>query len=224
MTADTQAQPSPEKEKEMQTNLSRMRKLLEQAERSAVSEKERADGLQRQHEEFVASQSQQAPDDDDDASDPYVDRKTLNKKMSQWEKNLEAKFEKKAEEKAMSLIERERQTQYVQQNADFNTIMTPEIMEKFQEEHPSIVKSLLNMPDNFHRQKVIYETVKALGVHKKKEPAIQQTIDRNQRHPGMYQTAQVGAAPYATSANFSPQGQKEAYDQMKGLQKRMRIG
>ncbi len=80
------------------------------------------------------------------------------------------------------------------------------------------------MPDTFERQKLVYQTIKELGIDKPqghKESDIQAKINANQRGP-YYQPGGVGTAPYAGAASdFSPQGQKQAYDRMVELKKRL---
>jgi hypothetical protein len=214
------AQDTVQKDKEL--NFERLRKQLEQ---------EKAEKLQLQQKfaelERAAQQAKQSPhphDEEEDTNEPYVDHKSLTKKFSKWEQQLEQKFEKRAEEKARSIVEQDRQANYVKANPDFQEVLTQENIEKFAQKHPSIAERMLKMPDNFDRQALLYEQIKALQVNKKEEakPTVQQTIDANRRSP-YYQPSGVGTSPYAPVGDFSPGGQKAAYDKLKELKSRLRI-
>jgi len=89
---------------------------------------------------------------------------------------------------------------------------------------PELAESILEMPESFERQKLVYKNIKALGLHqpKPKEPTIQETVDARRKGP-YYQPSAVGAAPYHSAGDFSASGQKNAYDKMKELQARLRL-
>jgi len=80
------------------------------------------------------------------------------------------------------------------------------------------------MPDGFERQKLVYQSIKELGLNKpeQKQPSIQEKIDANRKSP-FYQPTGMGTAPYSNSGDFSSSGKKNAYDKMKELQARLRI-
>lgn len=209
------------KGKDDESNLVKQRKYYERQ-----LDQERQARLQA--EEKVAQIAQQTfkpiEDDDDVTDEPYVDHKRLNRKFSKFEKTMDQTIERKAEEKALKLIEQERQRNYVREHADFNEIMKPEVVQKFAEKHPNLAENLVAMPDNFERQRLIYETIKTLGINKPvaPEPSIQQKIDANRRSP-YYQPSGIGNPPFSGGGDFSQQGQKTAYDKMKELQARLRI-
>lgn len=172
----------------------------------------------------IAKATIQTEDDDDPSDEPYVDHKRLNRKFSKFEKTMEQTIERKAEEKALKLIEEERKRHYLRDNADFAEVMKPEVVQRFAEKHPNLAENLVAMPDNFERQRLIYETIKTLGVHKPpvNEPSIQQKIDANRKSP-YYQPSGISNPPFSGGGDFSQQGQKSAYDKMKELQSRLRI-
>jgi len=98
-------------------------------------------------------------------------------------------------------------------------------VEKFAQMDPELADTILEMPDTFERQKLVYKNIKALGVHKPKvvEASIQAKVDANRKSP-YYQPTGVSPAPYNNSAgDFSPSGQKNAYDQMQKLKAQLRI-
>lgn len=215
----TQNAPEPvQKDKEI--NFEKIRKQLDQERAEKQQMQKRIEELEK-----VASRPAAQSDDDDDRSDePYVDHKSLNRKLSKWEQKLDEKIEKKAEEKARIMFEQERQQSYVKSNPDFQTVLTQENIENFAKSHPAIAERMLRMPDTFDRQALLYEQIKALQASKKAEPAksIQETIDANRRSP-YYQPSGVGTAPYAQVGDFSATGQKKAYEKLQELKSKLRI-
>lgn len=214
--------PTNDVQNTKELNFERLRKQLENEKAEKQQMQARLAELERS-----AQQTKNIPqshDEDDDPSEPYVDHKSLTKKFSKWEQQLEQKFEKRAEEKARLIVEQDRQAGYIKANPDFQEILTQENIEKFAQKHPSIAERMLKMPDNFDRQALLYEQIKALQVNKKEEakPTVQQTIDANRRSP-YYQPSGVGTSPYAQVGDFSPSGQKAAYDKLKELKSRLRI-
>jgi uncharacterized protein YaaR (DUF327 family) len=205
-------------------NFSQIRKQLE-AERAAKQQlEERAERLEKENKELANARRSTDQDDDSSSDEPYVDHKALERKFKRWESNIDEKIEKKAEEKARALVEQERRNSYLKQNADFSEIMQPEMMQKFVERHPGLAEGILSMPDGFERQKLVYENIKALGLHKKEEPkpSIQDTINQNRKSP-YYQPSGVGTAPYNTGGDFSQAGQKNAYAKLQELKSKLRI-
>lgn len=167
-----------------------------------------------------------APVVEDDDDEPYVDTKKLERKLSMFKSQLEQDFEKKAEAKARSLLAQEKQQNWLKQHSDFYDVM--QHAEKFAQEYPDLAEDILQMPEGFERQKLVYRNIKSLKVHepKKEEPSIQQKIDANRRSP-YYQPSGIGTAPYGgvtTGKNYSPTDQKNAYEQMQALKARLRLG
>lgn len=216
MTEEVQEQnpTQDQKSNDKEVNFSMFRKQfgqqLEQEKQARLAAEEKVALLEQQR--------SNSHDDNDDDNEPYVDKKALRKEFSRFSQDLDKRIEKKAEEKARALVEQERQSAFLKQNSDFNQILTPELIAKFAEKHPEVAEQMLEMPDNFSRQKLLYQNIKALGLHKPPEvkPAIQDTIDRNRRFPG-YQPSAGANPPYENSGDFSQQGQKNAYEKMKAL-------
>ncbi len=96
--------------------------------------------------------------------------------------------------------------------------------QKFADNDPELAETILQMPEGFERQKLVYKNIKALGLHKpaQKQSTIQEKIDQNRRSP-YYQASGVGSAPYASQGDFSAGGQKNAYEKMLELKKNLRI-
>lgn len=209
----TQAAQPTDKE----INFAKVRQQLEQERNARQQAEERLAQLER---EKQASAKPVQHDEDDDDDEPYIDKKRLNKKLSSFEKNIDEKIERKAEEKARAMLEAEKKENWLRNNADFYEIM--QHADAFAQKDPELAETILAMPNTFERQKLVYKSIKAMGVHKKEEPkpSIQETIDRNRRSP-YYQPTQMGAAPYAAAGDFSQVGQKNAYSKMQELKKRL---
>jgi len=196
---------------------------LNQKLRQMEAEKAQAEARLQQLEQQFQSRAQARVEEEDD-DEPYVDNKKLERKLSQFQTKMEQEFEKKAEMKARQLMEEERRQNYLKQNPDFSQVMSPEIVQKFAEMHPDLAESILDQPDSFARQKLVYSTIKKLGVDRPaaKVPSIQEKIDANRRSP-YYQPSGTGAAPYAGQGDFSPSGQKNAYEKLLQLKNNLRL-
>ena len=197
-------------------NLVLQRKMYE---RQLQEERQAKADLERRLADLEAAKKGRSHDDDDDDGEPYVDKKALKKQFERFARDNDEKIDRRAEEKARALLEQERQQNFIRSNADFNQILSPDMIQKFADKHPDIAEQMLEMPDNFARQKLLYQNIKALGLHKPAQtgPSIQETIDANKRNP-YYQPSQSGAAPpYQTVGDFSAKGQQNAYEKMQEL-------
>lgn len=184
-------------------------------------DQERAARIEAERQFQEVQTKRQSPEEDDD-SEPYVDHKRLQKKLDSFEKNMEKKIDQKAEEKARMMIDQNKRDSWLKSNPDFYEVLNH--AEKFAQADPELAESILEMPDTFERQKLVYKNIKALGINKPqvKQPSIQEKIDSNRRSP-YYQPSGVGAAPYASQGDFSESGQKNAYQKMQELKKTLRI-
>jgi len=194
------------------------RRLEERYQRELAAERAEKERLQKE-----MQQKQKVEDtSDEDDDEPYIDKKRFNKTLSSFEKKIEEKIEKKAEEKARLLLEQQKQQTWLKQNPDFYDVM--QHAEKFAQHDEELAETILQMPEGFERQKLVYKTIKAMGIHKPKQDSeIQQKIDANRRGP-YYQPSNIGTAPYSHSGDFSKTGQKSAYDKMQELKERLRLG
>jgi actin-related protein len=184
------------------------------------AEKERA---MRELEEARKVQQMKLNDEEEDDSEPYIDKRRLNKTLSSFEKRFEEKIDQRAEEKARKLFEEEKRNAWLDQNRDFYDVM--QHAEKLVQKSPDLAETILKMPEGFERQKLVYANIKALGLDKpeQKTPSIQEKIDSNRRMP-YYQPSGIANAPYSQVGDFSPAGQKQSYDKMKQLQSRLTLG
>lgn len=163
------------------------------------------------------------PQEDENDSDPYVDHKKLNKTLAKFGQQTKQETQSEIQKAVQAALIAERQQNWVKNNPDFYDVL--QHAEKLAMNNPDLAETILEMPDNFQRQQLVYKTIKSQGLHKPqvKEQSIQEKVDANRRSP-YYQPTSVGSAPYAGSqADFSPQGQKAAHDKMQELKNRLRI-
>lgn len=203
---------SNEKELNFRAMEARYQRQLDQERQARLQAEERAASYEK---------AKQAPAEQEEEEDdqPYVDKKSLNKVLSKFSQNMDQKIDKRAEEKARVMVEQERQINYLKRNPDFNQVLAPEIIQKFAEKYPEVAEDMLEMPDGFARQKLLYQNIKALGVHKKDEPKadIQAAIDKNKRNP-FYQPSTMNTPAYqGQQGDFSESGQKAAYEKMQAM-------
>lgn len=187
-------------------------KQLEQ-ERSARLEAER-----------IAQESKRAVAQEDDESDePYVDHKKLEKKLAKFGQQQSQQTQSEIQKAVTTALSEERRQNWLKNNADFYDVLKH--AEKLAQRDPELAESILEMPEGFDRQKLVYKNIKALGLHnpETKPPSIQEKVDANRKSP-FYQPSGVGNSPYSSQSDFSKTGQKQAYDKMQELKNRLRLG
>lgn len=167
-------------------------------------------------------QERSKQNDDEDDSEPYVDHKKLEKKLARHSEQNRQQTKNDIQEAVNNAVYEERKNNWLKQNSDFHEVL--QHAEKFAQAHPDLADTILEMPEGFERQKLVYKNIKTLGLHKEspKEPSIQEKIDSNRRSP-FYQPAGVGTAPYQSTGDFSESGQKQAFQKMQELKSRLRI-
>lgn len=184
-------------------------------------EQERQARLEAERKAEEALKQRQSPEDDED-DEPYVDRKRLNKTLAKFGEQTKQQTQSEIEKAVQKALSEERKQNWVKSNPDFFEVM--QHAEKFAQHDPELAETILQMPDTFERQKLVYKNIKALGIHKPAQPqtSIQEKIDSNKRSP-YYQPSGVGTAPYAPVGDFSETGQKQAFEKMQQLKKSLRI-
>ncbi len=195
------------------------RKLEAKYQQELAYERSRREDAEKQ---ALALSHKTETEDDEDDSEPYVDHKRLNKKLSKFGQNTQSEI-KNAMNQAKELAKEELKAElYLENHTDFHQVL--EKADEFAAKHPKLAENILRMPAGFERQKLVYQTMKELGIDKPKVPeqTIQQKIDANRKAP-YYQPSGVGASPYSSQSDFSQSGQKQAYDKMKELQSRLRL-
>jgi len=161
-------------------------------------------------------------DDEDDESEPYVDHKRLNKKLAKFGEQSQKLTQTEIQKAVQLALADERKSNWLKSNPDFYEVLGH--AEKFAQKDPELAETILEMPEGFERQKLVYKNIKALGLHKPevKQESVQSKIDSNRRG-AFYQPSGVGTAPYSSQGDFSKKGQEDAYTKMKELQNRLRI-
>lgn len=207
---DTQAQDTKQVDKELN-----FRKMEAKYQREIELERQARLEAERQLQEKSYSK-----DDDDD--DEYVNQKRLDKKLAKFGEQTQKITQSEIQRAVSTALNEERKQNWIKQNPDFVEVMGH--AERLAQKDPELAESILEMPDGFERQKLVYKNIKALGLHKpeQKTPSIQEKIDSNRKSP-YYQPSNVGTAPYAPTGDFSNQGQKQAYEKMQELKNRLRM-
>lgn len=224
MTVNAQENQAQEvKQDTTESNLGKQRRMYE-----AQLQKEQQEKLQLAQ-ELEALKKEKArsrnDDDDEDDSEPYVDKKRFKKGLNQFGEQIKHQTKADIEQAVQVALEQERKSSYLEQNKDFSQMMNEQNLETFMNEHPNVAKGILRMPDGFERQKLVYETMKSLGVGKQKpkEPSIQDKVNANRKSP-YYQPTDTGTSPYVHGGDYSDQGKKQAWDKMQQLKKKLRLG
>lgn len=172
----------------------------------------------------LALQERQQPhkDEDEEDAEPYVDHKRLKKEQAKFGQQIKQETQTEIQKAVRSALNEERKQNWMKNNPDFFDVM--QHAEKFAQSDPELAESILEMPEGFERQKLVYKNIKALGIHKPqvKEQSIQEKVDANRRSP-YYQPSGVGAAPYSQVGDYSQGGQKQAYEKMQQLKNQLRL-
>lgn len=207
-------QPKNDKELNFRALESKYQKALEQ---------ERQGRLEAERQRDEASQQKQQQQDDDEDDEPYVVKKKLDKKLAQHTQSTQSEIQKAMEVAKRHAKEELKQEMWLENNPDFYDVMQNHA-EKFANKAPRLAETILKMPEGFDRQKLVYQNIKELGLDKPevKQSSVQEKIDANRRSP-YYQPSGVGTAPYSTGGDYSPAGQKAAYDKLKELKSRLRV-
>ncbi len=212
---NTTAQAAPsDKELNFRALEAKYQRQLEQ-ERAARMEAERKI-------QDVESRKQQVVDDDEDDAEPYVDKKRLKKEQAKFGQQMKQETQGEIQKAVHMALAEERKNNWLKSNPDFYDVL--QHADKFAQKDPELAESILEMPEGFERQKLVYKNIKALGIHKpeEKKQTIQEKVDANKRSP-YYQPSGVAAAPYAGGGDFSPQGQKNAYEKLQQLKNNLRL-
>lgn len=212
---DQNTQPQENKPSDKELNFRKQEQMFQRM--LAEKEAKLAD-LQKQIE-----QSKAAPQEDEDKDDePYVDHRKLSKTLSKFGQSTQSDIQRAMEAAKVAAKEELKQELWLENNPDFYDVL--QHAEKLALRSPKLAETILKMPDNFDRQKLVYQNIKELGIDKpeQKQPSIQDKIEANKRSP-YYQPSGIGTAPYSSQSDFSESGQKSAYEKMQQLKKQLRI-
>jgi hypothetical protein len=183
-------------------------------------EKERAARMEA--ERIAQERLQQHTKDEDEDLEPYVDHKKLNKTLARFGEQTQKQTQSEIQKAVQTALHEERKQNWLKNNSDFYDVL--QHAEKLAMKDPELAETILQMPEGFERQKLVYKTIKAQGLHmpEQKAPSIQDKIDANRRSP-YYQPSGVGTAPYSSAGDFSQSGQEQAYRKMQELKKTLRL-
>jgi len=197
---------------------------LQEAKYKREIEQERALRIEAERQAQEAQSRKVSHDDDEDDDEPYVDKRKLDKKLAKFGEQSKLDTRSEIQKAVQQAILQERRDNWLKSKPDFNEIFTEDNLNKFANHDHDLAESIMAMPDGFEKQKLVYNNIKALGIHKPpaKQSTIQEKVDANRRSP-FYQSGGVGTAPYSAQSDFSPQGQKQAYDKMQALKNSLRL-
>jgi hypothetical protein len=188
------------------------------------SEKTERDRIARELEELKQKVKPAVSEDEDEDAETYVDHKRLRKKLAKFEEKNTQQTQSQIQQAVNAAIYNERKKGYLDKNPDFYQTIQDHA-EKLMAKDPELAETILEMPEGFERQKLVYKSIKAMNLDKpeQKQASIQETVDAKRRNP-YYQPSNMNAPPFAQSGDFSPSGQKNAYEKMKQLQAQLRLG
>lgn len=218
-TQDNQAQTTEQKISDKELNF----RALEQKYKSQVElERQARVELERKVQELEQRKPALQEEDDDD-SDPYVNKRKLNTTLNRFSENFDKKTHQSMQQIKEQAKEELKQEMWLDQNPDFYDVLQNNA-DKLAQHAPELAKTILKMPEGFERQKLVYQNIKTLNLHKppEKQSSIQDKIDANRRSP-YYQPSHVGTAPYSSQGDFSANGQKQAYDKLLQLKNNLRL-
>jgi hypothetical protein len=222
MTAEVQSTHSdPEKKStDKEFNFRALEAKNAAVQRQLESERQERERVQRELEELRTRSSSQ---DDSSDDEPYIDKKRLNKELAKYDASSKKQTKEEIQQTVQQAVAAERERMWLGTNTDFYDVM--QHAEKIVQKDPELAETILQMPDTFERKKLVYRSIKTMGLHQPepKQPSIQEKIDNNKKHLYYAQTSATNP-PYAGAGDFSESGQKTAYDKMQELKKRMRLG
>lgn len=217
MSAATQEnKPEEVRQDTSEINLVKQRQFYE---RKLAEERAAREDAERKAQEALQRIPQQVEEEED--SEPYVDHKKLAKKLAKFEEQSYKKTRQDLEQTKESVKQEIRNEMWLEQHPDFEDIL--QHAGKLYEKDVALANSILAMPDSFARKQLVYNNIKALGLHQpaRKESSIQEQVDSKQRG-AFYQPTGIGTAPYNQApGDFSPTGQKTAYDYIQSLKGRL---
>ena len=215
-----ETQPS-DKELNFRKQEQMFQRQLEQ--RDQQIEYERQERMRMENEWEDKLQRKIAQPEEEEEPETYVDHKKFKKALSNFGQSTQSEI-KKGMESTIEITKKEvRKEMWLEANPDFYDVLKNHSNKLA---NKPIAKTILEMPKCFEREQLVFQMIKELGLDKpeQKEPSIQEKIESNRNMP-YYQPSGVGSAPYVSTSqsDFSPKGQKAAYEKMQELKSRLRI-
>lgn len=179
--------------------------------------------LDQKEQELLRLQQSKEPEEEDD-SDDYIDKRKLDKNLNRFGEKQRREIQSDIQKAVSEAVESDRQDRWLKQNPDFYDVINKHA-EDFAAQDQEFADSILKMPKGFEREKLVYKSIKALGIDKPKvaQMSIQDEINRKQ-HGAYYRPTSAVNAPYSSPGDFSPEAQKIAYEKMQVLKKNLRLG
>lgn len=222
VTASTSANVAESKQNDKEINFRLQEKAIRETYEKQLSQERSARIEAERKAEEALSRRNSSIEEDEEEIEPYVDHKKLKREQAKFKQNMKQETQSDIQTAVQRALNEERKSNWLKSNPDFFDVL--QHAEKLAMKDPDLADSILEMPEGFERQKLVYKNIKALGLDKPevRQPSIQEKVDANRRSP-FYQPSGVGTAPYASEGNFSAQGQKDAYAKMQELKNRLRI-
>lgn len=213
------AENTQQKSSDKEYNFAQIRQQLERERTEKVALAQELEKVKR------VVQEKLAPPDDDGDDEPYVDHKRLKRELGKVAERTANETDNKIQQAVNRALGEERQRMWLKNNPDFHEVM--QHAQAFADRDPELAETILEMPEGFERQKLVYKNIKALGINRPPEqkPSIQETIDQNRRSP-YYQPTGVATPGYGVAnggKDYSPAEGQNAYKKMQELKSRLRI-
>lgn len=201
MTVNNQPQeaqaPVEKKEEDKAHNFELMRRRLEKTEAARLEAEQRLAQLEKQLQQKQQSRAQE--DEDEYTDEPYVDHRRLKKELNKVAPKIKEETLGDVRQLVRDVMQQERQALWMKNNPDYYDVM--QHAQRLADKDPELAETILEMPEGFERNKLVYKNIKAFELHKKPEErsSIQEKIDRNKQHPGYQPT---GVSPGANGMPF----------------------
>ncbi len=218
-TVQPGAENTQQKSNDKEYNFAQIRQQLERERTEKVALAQELEKVKR------VVQEKLTPPDDDGDDEPYVDHKRLKRELGKVAERTANETDNKIQQAVNRALGEERQRMWLKNNPDFHEVM--QHAQAFADRDPELAETILEMPEGFERQKLVYKNIKALGINRPPEqkPSIQETIDQNRRSP-YYQPTGVATPGYGVAnggKDYSPAEGQNAYKKMQELKSRLRI-
>lgn len=176
----------------------------------------------------VAAKPQNESQEDDEDDEPYVDRKRLDKTLNRFASKSREETRSEIQKAVSEALNQERQSSWLRLHPDFYEVM--QHAQAFADKNPDLAEDYLDLEAaDFKKQKMVYNNIKAMGLHKKEEPkaSIQDEIKNNKKGQ-FYTPSGMGAPPYQPfvvgGKDYSDQEKQAAFAKMRELQQKLRAG
>lgn len=221
------AQQPPASDKDV--NFANLRKQAEEARYVASQAQLENQRLQQELESLKRQVSRPVEEEDDETSEPYIDKKALKRELNRFKANLDQEVESRVARRLEEAQSRDFVYRLKAEYKDFDDILTPENASKLEQVDPDFAKEILAERDEYRKRKLAYHAIKAAGIHRKVEPPREMTaeekIEANKRNPYYRPSASGQGTPSAPAVHslggqrYSEADRKAAWERLKGMSK-----